>query len=184
MLTCNAIHSPPGHGPRSHGLLPTGSPTQDLPPGLGGGLSHRRVLILVPGPHDVLQALHSLQFPHPPLTTATKRIKVWTSTCGCTSWTSLVPARPYFSEISYSAAYEIRFHTLIMEIVALSWNFNWIFCKIILFISVILPNNYSVKSLPIAFLSPLFILSSAVNLFLSLFCQSFLLHSFVRLGRK
>ena len=72
MLTCNAIHSPPGHGPRSHGLLSTGSPTQDLPPGLGGGLSHRRVLILVPGPHDVLQALHSLQFPHPPLTTATK----------------------------------------------------------------------------------------------------------------
>ena len=111
MLTCNAIHSPPGHGPRSHGLLSTGSPTQDLPPGLGGGLSHRRVLILVPGPHDVLQALHSLQFPHPPLTTATKRVKVGTSTCICTAWTSLVPARPYFSEIRNSAAYEIRCHT-------------------------------------------------------------------------
>ena len=111
MLTCNAMHPPPGHGPRSHGLLSTGSPTQDLPPALGGGLSHRRVLILVPGPHDVLQALHSLQFPHPPLTTATERVKVGTSTCICTAWTSSVPARPYFSEISNSAVYEIRCHT-------------------------------------------------------------------------
>ena len=58
----------PGQDPSSQGLLPTGSPVHCLPPALGAGLLHCLLLMLVPGPHDLLHALQSLQAPQPPST--------------------------------------------------------------------------------------------------------------------
>ena len=58
----------PGQGPSLHGLFLTGSPVHCLPPALGAGLLHCLLLMLVPGPHDTLHALQSLQAPQPPST--------------------------------------------------------------------------------------------------------------------
>ena len=68
-----SVYLPVRHGLKLQGLFSKRSPTQGFPPGPGGGLSHRRVLMLFPGPHDALHALQSLQFPHPPLTTTSKK---------------------------------------------------------------------------------------------------------------
>ena len=64
----------PGQGPSSQSWLSKGSPIH-FPPGPGGGLSHRRVLIAVPGPHDSLQELQGLHSPQPPLTTKVKETR-------------------------------------------------------------------------------------------------------------
>ena len=64
----------PGQGPSSQSWLSKESPIH-FPPGPGGGLSHRRVLIAVPGPHDSLQELQRLHSLQPPLTTKVKETK-------------------------------------------------------------------------------------------------------------
>ena len=63
----------PGQDPALQGLFPTGSPVHCLPPALGAGLLHCLLLMLVPGPHDTLQALQSLQSPQPPSTAKKKQ---------------------------------------------------------------------------------------------------------------
>ena len=73
MCSSCSVYLPVGHGLKLQGLFSKRSPTQGFPPAPGGGLSHRRVLMLFPGPHDALHALQSLQFPHPPLTTTSKK---------------------------------------------------------------------------------------------------------------
>lgn len=60
------IYSVPGQGFVLHGLDSTASPTQSLPPCLGGGFVHSRLRCMVPPPHVTghwLHTPHDAQFP-------------------------------------------------------------------------------------------------------------------------